>query len=82
MRNIKRIHRSNREASNAAKPELETLYTPEEVAKALQVSTTKVYRLIRSGRLEAVNLGRLYRITPSAIEKLVNGEQPKMASKQ
>ena len=39
-----------------------------EVAESLGVSTAKVYQLIRKGELEAVNLGRLYRVTPSAIE--------------
>ncbi len=36
-----------------------------EVAESLGVSTAKVYQLIRNGELEAVNLGRLYRVTPS-----------------
>ena len=42
-----------------------------EVAESLGVSTAKVYQLIRKGELEAVNLGRLYRVTPSAIERML-----------
>lgn len=43
-----------------------------EVAESLGVSTAKVYQLIRKGELEAVNLGRLYRVTPSAIERMLD----------
>ena len=43
-----------------------------EVAESLGVSTAKVYQLIRDGELEAVNLGRLYRVTPSAIERMLD----------
>ena len=50
----------------------EELLTVEDVAKKLGVSTTKVYRMIRSGQLEAVNLGRLYRITPDAYERMLD----------
>ena len=42
-----------------------------EVVESLGVSTAKVYQLIRKGELEAVNLGRLYRVTPSAIERML-----------
>ena len=45
--------------------------TVEDVAAKLGVSTTKVYRMIRSGQLEAVNLGRLYRITPKAYGQML-----------
>lgn len=47
------------------------LLTVEDVAAKLGVSTTKVYRMIRSGQLEAVNLGRLYRITPKAYGQML-----------
>lgn len=43
-----------------------------EVAESLGVSTAKVYQLIRKGELEVVNLGRLYRVTPSAIEQMLD----------
>lgn len=47
------------------------LLTVEDVATMLGVSTTKVYRMIRAGQLEAVNLGRLYRITPQAYSQML-----------
>lgn len=48
------------------------LFTPKQVADYLGVSSAKVYQLIRKGELEAVNLGRLYRVTPSAIERMLD----------
>lgn len=47
------------------------LYTPERVAEMLGVSKTKVYRMIRAGQLEAVNLGRMYRITHAAYMRML-----------
>lgn len=47
------------------------LLTVEDVAAKFGVSTAKVYRMIRSGQLEAVNLGRLYRITPKTYGQML-----------
>lgn len=40
----------------------ETLLTAAEVADQLRVSTMTIYRLIRSGELPAVRVGRNYRV--------------------
>lgn len=40
----------------------DTLLTAAEVADTLRVSTMTVYRLIRSGELPAVRVGRNYRV--------------------
>ena len=42
--------------------------TPEEVAQELRVSTSTVYRLIRTQRLAASRVGRAYRVPREDIE--------------
>ncbi len=46
-----------------------SLLTVAEVASAMRVSTMTVYRLIKSGELPAVRVGRSYRVRGSAIEQ-------------
>lgn len=43
----------------------ETLLTAAEVADQLRVSTMTIYRLIRTGELPAVRVGRNYRVRAS-----------------
>ncbi|MDP8978784.1 MAG: helix-turn-helix domain-containing protein [Actinomycetota bacterium] len=43
----------------------ERLWTVGEVAEHMRVSDMTVYRLIRSGRLPALKVGRAYRVTGS-----------------
>jgi len=52
--------------------------TPEEVATTLQVTTEQVRRLIRQGRLHAINIGTgkkrpLYRISTQALAAFLAG---------
>lgn len=47
------------------------LLTIEEVAEKLKVSKRTVYEWIRSGRLEAVKAGSLWRIPTEALEKFL-----------
>jgi excisionase family DNA binding protein len=47
------------------------LLTPHEAAEALKVSRTKVYDLMRSGRLRSVKLGGSRRIPVEALAELV-----------
>lgn len=49
--------------------------TVAEVSGHLRVSKMTVYRLIESGELPAVRVGRSFRITASAVETLI-GAQP------
>ena len=46
-----------------------SLLTVAEVASAMRVSTMTVYRLIKSGELPAVRVGRSYRVRGSAVEQ-------------
>jgi excisionase family DNA binding protein len=43
------------------------IYTAEQVAKLLQVHHLTVLKLIKQKKLKAVRVGRVYRITESAI---------------
>lgn len=49
----------------------EEVYTIEEAAKILKVSTETIRKLIASGELEARRVGRQYRITREAIDKFL-----------
>lgn len=48
-------------------------YTPEQVAKMLQLSKNKVYDLINSGEIVAKKFGKVYRIPASSIGFLFTG---------
>lgn len=54
---------------------MEKLYTPEEVAANLKVNKKTVYNWIREGRLKAVKIGHLWRISESELNRLLGGEQ-------
>jgi excisionase family DNA binding protein len=45
------------------------LMTAAEVAEQLRVSTMTIYRLIRSGELPAVRVGRNYRVPVAELER-------------
>jgi excisionase family DNA binding protein len=50
----------------------ETLLTAAEVADQLRVSTMTIYRLIRSGELPAVRVGRNYRVRTGDLERYLD----------
>lgn len=52
----------------------ETLLTAAEVAEQLRVSTMTVYRLIRSGELPAVRVGRNYRVRDPDLEAYLQAQ--------
>lgn len=45
--------------------------TVAEVATELRVSTMTVYRLIHSGEMQAVRVGRSYRVPESALDRFL-----------
>ncbi len=66
---------AERVASNAPEPQaasrlgpFRVLLTVEEAAERLAVGRTTVYRLIRSGELDSVRVGRLRRVHVEAID--------------
>lgn len=48
-------------------------YTPEEVAKILQLSKNTVYDLIQRGEIIAKKIGKVYRIPQSSISFIFTG---------
>ncbi len=53
------------------------LLTPEQVAGILQVHVLTVYGYIRRGKLEAVRLGRSYRIIPEDLTRFIESNRIK-----
>ncbi len=47
------------------------LFTPEQVARILQVHVLTIYSYIRQGRLDAIRLGRSYRIMPKDLTRFI-----------
>lgn len=48
-------------------------YTPEQVARMLQMSKNTVYELIKNGEIVAKKLGKLYRVPASSLSFLFTG---------
>ena len=54
-----------------------TLLTPEQVAGVLQVHVLTIYSYIRQGRLDAIRLGRSYRIFPKDLMRFIESNRIK-----
>ena len=52
-------------------PVVDRLYTTEQVAKLLQIHPLTVLKYINSGKLRAVKLGRVYRVTETSLQKFL-----------
>ena len=50
---------------------MKRLYTLQDVADALQIPVTTIRLYVREGKLEAVKLGRCYRVTTNSIEQMM-----------
>ncbi len=55
---------------------MQTIYTPEEVAKHLKASRRTVYRWIEKGELKAFKAGKLVRITKKDLEDFIGRKIP------
>lgn len=53
---------------NSSKP---NLYTIAEVAQFMRVSKMTVYRMVHSGDLPAIRVGKSYRIPASVVEQIL-----------
>jgi excisionase family DNA binding protein len=53
------------------------LLTPEQVANILQVHVLTIYGYIRRGTLDAIRLGRSYRITPQDLTHFIESNRIK-----
>lgn len=48
------------------------LFTPEEAARAIGIGRSKLYELLRSGRIESVRIGGSRRVPRQALEEYVD----------
>lgn len=53
------------------------LLTPEQVARILQVHVLTIYSYIRRGKLDAIRLGRSYRIIPKDLTRFIESNRIK-----
>ena len=53
----------------------EILYTVEEVAKHLRVDKKGVYQLVKDGSIKSIKIGRVIRITETALKKFLTADQ-------
>jgi len=53
------------------------LLTPEQVAGILQVHVLTIYSYIRRGKLDAIRLGRSYRIIPKDLTRFIESNRIK-----
>jgi acetyl-CoA synthetase len=60
---------------------MEKFLTVKEAAAALKVENQTIKRWIREGKIDAVKIGRFYRISESAIEKAVKASTTKKGGK-
>jgi excisionase family DNA binding protein len=52
----------------------EVFYTPEQVAEILNVKVSSIRRWLRDGKLEGVQIGRMWRVSHSQLEEFMNFE--------
>lgn len=53
-------------------PVVDRLYTTEQVAKLLQIHPLTVLKYINAGKLRAVKLGRVYRVTETSLQNFLD----------
>jgi len=58
----------------------DNLLTPEQVAGVLQVHVLTIYNYIRRGRLDAIRLGRSYRIIPKDLTRFIKSNRIKKST--
>jgi excisionase family DNA binding protein len=70
---MKEILRMKKTENNLPLGVIEDLYELSQVAQILRCSRKTIYRLISSGRLEAVRWGRSYRFRRQDVQEFVRG---------
>lgn len=53
----------------------EIFYSPEELAKRFKISLSSIYKLIRSGEIPSIRLGKVYRIPNSELGRYLQRQQ-------
>lgn len=49
------------------------VYSIEDVASILKVTKKTIYNYIHDGRMQAVKIGKYWRVPASSLEQLING---------
>jgi len=62
---------SDKDASGRPWTDEQLMFTPVEAAKALRISRTTLYALLKSGELRAVKIGRSTRLTKAELKRYV-----------
>ena len=57
-------------------------YTIEEVAEILKVNPRTVNRMLERGELKGFKVGRLWRVSQTALEAYMSGERPEGGSER
>ncbi|MFQ5996604.1 MAG: helix-turn-helix domain-containing protein [Dehalococcoidales bacterium] len=57
-----------------------SLLTPEQVAQILQVHVLTIYNYIQRGQLDAVRLGRHYRVIPEDLTRFIESNRIQKAT--
>lgn len=52
-------------------------YTPNQISNLLKVNTLTIYSYIRKGKLEAIKLGRHYRISQQGLDRFLETSKVK-----
>jgi len=60
---------------------MEKFYSLEEIAELLGVNYQLIYRLVRSGDLPALKIGRIYRITQAGFDEYLNAQNTQTAQR-
>jgi excisionase family DNA binding protein len=50
---------------------MDNYYTPQQVAEKLQINIRTVYKWIREGKLKAIKIGDLWRISETELKRFV-----------
>lgn len=53
---------------------MDNYYTPQQVAEKLQINIRTVYKWIREGKLKAIKIGDLWRISETELKRFVEDE--------
>ena len=55
---------------------MENHYTPKEISSKLKLNIMTIYKWIREGKIKAVKLGDVWRISESELNRLLSGNDP------
>ncbi|MEG6568559.1 helix-turn-helix domain-containing protein [Thermoanaerobacterium thermosaccharolyticum] len=53
---------------------MDNYYTPQQVAEKLQINIRTVYKWIREGKLKAIKVGDLWRISETELKRFVENK--------